>query len=325
VVRDATGQIWVVFPGGIQSPATIMRVDRDWDLAALLIWKPNIQPLPVSTQAPQLGERLTIGGYGSGWYRAVSGVCLEYFSPGGNLPAEIVELSVPARNGDSGGPIFNDRGEIAGVLFGSDRSSTMGSYCGRLRQFLAPLAVPFAHLPAPPATMIAGQNSNLCPIRPVAQQLAVERPQINYVAITPNRPATNPQAKDHRATEAAAMETVPPAAPPNASAVPANMTQGAIGASAQYATTTPSTQSTPPVASPGKTRKAEPSPAVSTAAVPVATLTTSPNPPVAVTSAAIPVAAPANDVFSHLKNFLAIIGILALFIQVLKILGKTAA
>ena len=92
--------------------------------------------LPVSTQAPQLGERLTIAGYGSGWYRAVSGQCIEYFSPGGNLPAEIVELSVPARNGDSGGPILNDRGEIVGVLFGSDSTCTMGSYCGRLRQFL---------------------------------------------------------------------------------------------------------------------------------------------------------------------------------------------
>ncbi len=159
VIRDATSQIWVVFPGGFQSPATVMKIDRDWDLAALLIWKPNVQPLPVSTQAPQLGERLTIAGYGSGWYRAASGRCIEYFSPGGNQPAEIVELSVPARNGDSGGPIFNDRGEIAGVLFGSDSSVTMGSYCGRLRRFLAPLAGDFERLPPPPG-MIARQIPN---------------------------------------------------------------------------------------------------------------------------------------------------------------------
>ena len=173
VIRDATGQIWVVFPGGFQSPATIMKADRDWDLAALIVFKPNVDPLPVSTQAPLLGERLTIAGYGSGWYRAVSGRCVHYFSPGGDHPAEIVELSVPARNGDSGGPIFNDRGEVAGVLFGADSTSTMGSYCGRLRRFLAPLANDFARLPPP---LYAPRPNAPSPIAPQPAMIAQQNP-----------------------------------------------------------------------------------------------------------------------------------------------------
>ena len=180
VVRDAAGQIWVAFPDGFRSPGRVMKIDRDWDLAALLIWKPKAAPLPVSTQAPQLGERLTIAGYGSGWFRAASGRCTEYFSPGGNLPAELVELSTPARQGDSGGPILNDRGEVAGVLFGADSSHTLGSYCGRLRRFLAPLGQEFERLP-PPQNAVA-QNQ---PTPPIDAMAAIATPPQHPVAESP--------------------------------------------------------------------------------------------------------------------------------------------
>jgi hypothetical protein len=48
----------------------------------------------------------------------------------------MVELSTAARQGDSGGPILNARGELAGVLFGAGWGRTTGSYCGRVRSFL---------------------------------------------------------------------------------------------------------------------------------------------------------------------------------------------
>ena len=136
VVCDAAGPIAVYFPGGFRSPATVLRMDRDWDLAALAIWRPNVQPIAVSNVAPRPGEPLTIAGYGSGSYRAVTGRCTQYVSPGANQPFEMIELSAPARQGDSGGPILNSRGELAGVLFGTAFGRTTGSYCGRLRWFL---------------------------------------------------------------------------------------------------------------------------------------------------------------------------------------------
>src|SRR3989304_4291992 len=119
VVRDAAAPIWVAFPNGFYSAATVSKTDRDWDLAALAIWRPNVQPLPVANQAPVPGERLTIAGYGSGWFRTATGQCTQYVSPGGNNPFEMIELSAPARGGGSGGPLLHDRGGIAGVLFGS--------------------------------------------------------------------------------------------------------------------------------------------------------------------------------------------------------------
>ena len=133
VVRDAAGPITVVFPDGFRSGAVLLRTDRDWDLAALAIQRPNAQPIMLSTEPPRPGEVLTIAGYGPGTYRAVSGRCTEYLSPGGNFPYEMVELDAGARNGDSGGPILNTRGELAGVLFGSAFGKTTGSYCGRVR------------------------------------------------------------------------------------------------------------------------------------------------------------------------------------------------
>ena len=52
----------------------------------------------------------------------------------------MVELDVEARQGDSGGPIFNQRGELAGVLFGAGQGTTIGSFAPRVESFLASLA-----------------------------------------------------------------------------------------------------------------------------------------------------------------------------------------
>ena len=148
VVRDAVGPIEVVFPDGFHSPARVVRTDREWDLASLLIWKPQAQPVPISTEAPRPGERLAIAGYGSGNYKMQSGACTQYLSPAPGKPLEIVELSAAARHGDSGGPILNSRGELAGVLFGEGGGRTDGSYGGRVHQFLQLTALDLQKLPA---------------------------------------------------------------------------------------------------------------------------------------------------------------------------------
>jgi hypothetical protein len=318
VVRDATRQIWVVFPGGFQSPATIMKVDRDWDFAALLIFKPNVQPLPISTQAPQLGERLTIAGYGSGWFRAASGVCLEYFSPGGDLPKEIVELSTPARNGDSGGPIFNDRGEIAGVLFGTDGRSTMGSYCGQLRRFLAPLGPEFDRLP-PPAGMAARQNPNP-PVNQIVNQsanLQIDAPQNQ--AVNPAVNQSTPIAAAIPPANTVARAEILPNDPPKP-----HKQKNRIPSIAKNPPPTPTiTQVTAIDQRENAARPAVAQQFVESQTAPAVAKTASSPVNAAIPS---PLAAVGQDtIFDQLKSFLAVIGILALFIQGLKILGKSAA
>jgi hypothetical protein len=141
VVRDAAGRIEVVFPNGFRSFARALKVNDDWDLAALVIWRPDgVRPVPLADIPPRPGDALTIAGYGSGTYRAATGRCTKYFAPSLDLPKQLVEVSVQARQGDSGGPILNARGELAGVLFGASRGTTMGSYAPRVRDFLASVA-----------------------------------------------------------------------------------------------------------------------------------------------------------------------------------------
>jgi V8-like Glu-specific endopeptidase len=140
VVRDSTGLIEVVFPNGFRSQARALKADHDWDLAALVIWRPPVEPVPLADRAPQPGDALTIHGYGQGQYRIATGRCTQYCAPRTDFPAELVELNVEARQGDSGGPIFNSKGELAGVLFGAGRGTTIGSFGGRVNNFLATLA-----------------------------------------------------------------------------------------------------------------------------------------------------------------------------------------
>ena len=187
VVRDARGPINVIFPDGFRSGASLLGTDADWDLAALAIWRPNAEPVPLSHRAPQLDEKLSIAGYGSGKYRFASGRCVQYISPGSNHPFEMLELSASARDGDSGGPIFNEQGELAGVLFGAARGRTAGSFCGRVRWFLDSVTPRFDALSTPPTdTMIAQDLPTPAvmaePDTPIASEVAMTRtgPPVDY-------------------------------------------------------------------------------------------------------------------------------------------------
>ena len=138
-INEATGPISVHFPDGFYSLGTVQRVDRDWDLAVIVIASPTCSRCRWPDAAPRPGDTLTIAGYGTGTYRAASGRCTQYVAPGTTFPYEMVEVAVSARQGDSGGPIFNSQGELAGVLFGEGHGRTSGSYCGRVRWFLSNL------------------------------------------------------------------------------------------------------------------------------------------------------------------------------------------
>ena len=171
VVRDAQGPIEVIFPGGFTSKARALKLDADWDLAALVVWRPPVEPVKIATTAPQPGDQLTICGYGPGVYRAATGRCTQYYAPKENLPQQMVELDVEARQGDSGGPILNSRGELAGVLFGAGNGTTLGSYGGRVDKFLASLAPDIGEQNA---AQIADTESAVEPIAPTSKQPVVD-------------------------------------------------------------------------------------------------------------------------------------------------------
>ena len=168
--KETEGLVHVHFPSGFSSYGAVVKSDPLWDLALIVISKPppSIPLLTVSQTPPKPGDPLWIAGFGSGSYRMAAGRCVQYIPPekpkDGTAPLyEIIEVSVSARKGDSGGPILNQKEELAGVLFGSDMvRNTAGSYCMRVNRFLMETynEMAAAELPNRPETHFASKEKD---------------------------------------------------------------------------------------------------------------------------------------------------------------------
>ena len=318
VVRDATSTVEVRFPNGFRSPATVLRMDREWDLAALAIWRPPVEPVRLSTTPPRPGDRLTIAGYGSGPYRAVTGACTQYVAPDSGRPFEMVELSVAARQGDSGGPIFNQQGELAGVLFGSGLGCTSGSYCGRVQQFLASVEGDFRRL-TPNPLMIAQQTPQAT--QPAPATPAASQPSAPPATATASnwKPASRPLGNPYTAPPTNTLATSPPPRPE-----PVPQATAAAPPAANYW----------PAPEPAPRAPAAPLPPPPTA-TPVAAIATTAAPAASLpASAVVPVAATVRQdasadlvgtsAFDQIKTLLAAIGAFAIFFHAVRVLALTS-
>jgi len=205
VIRDSRSAVLVQFPDGFQSAGTVVRWDEPWDLAAIVNWKPNATPVSLASEKPALGEPLTIAGYGRGPFRTETGPCTQYLAPGSGYPMEFVELMATARQGDSGGAIFNGRGELAGVLFGQNDGRTIGSCSPRLRTFLASVgssgfqALPIAEFSQQPAIdrglgtparpmptrMASAIDADMADVVQRSTHVAAPQPSPNYIPAEP--------------------------------------------------------------------------------------------------------------------------------------------
>lgn len=133
VVRDRDGTIRILFPDWTVVTAKVVKVDKKWDLAALKIESVKIPPMKFGKH-PKLGDVVSVGGYGSGWFESNSGKIVDFYKPDAKSPGDIVNVEAMVRNGDSGGPIISN-GELVGVLFGCN-DGTYGTDVGQVKRFL---------------------------------------------------------------------------------------------------------------------------------------------------------------------------------------------
>ncbi len=137
---EGAGTVVVSFADGTHYEAKLLKRDAAWDLAALRIAPTKQQAVRLANEAPKVGEWLRSCGYGrDGRYRCNRGQVRGYVRPQGTSSFETLELSGMARQGDSGGPIFNAAGELVAVLWGTNGRIVGGTYCGRIRKFLGGL------------------------------------------------------------------------------------------------------------------------------------------------------------------------------------------
>jgi len=138
--RREVGAVVVVFGDARRFAASLISVDQAWDLAALEILPPKAEPVAVADGYPRPGELLESCGYGrEGRYWCNRGRALGYARTATTQTHETLQLTGSARDGDSGGPVFNQRGELVAVVWGTDGRTVGGTYCGRIRRFLAGL------------------------------------------------------------------------------------------------------------------------------------------------------------------------------------------
>ncbi len=132
--------IEVRFPDGLRAMAIISAIDTKWDLATLQIASAgDVTPVVVAEEYSRAGDPIWFAGHGSGSYFSQKGRAVGYVLVGklSRLSTrETLQLTGHARGGDSGGPIINERGELAGVLWGSVDGQVYGTYCGRIQWFL---------------------------------------------------------------------------------------------------------------------------------------------------------------------------------------------
>ena len=188
--NEGVGEVSALFPDNRRHGAEVIASDPAWDLAALKIAPPRADPVKIAADYPRRGDLLTSCGYGpNGVYRCNRGRALGYSTTAAGGARETLELSGAARDGDSGGPVFDSRGELVAVLWGTDGRTVGGTYCGRIRKFLAS-SCPATCCPTPPA------SRPLVPVTPgLAPQIATLKKQMADLrsAIAAVKPTPGPR------------------------------------------------------------------------------------------------------------------------------------
>lgn len=143
VVKDADRRypVKILFPSWKVVAGRIVKADRRWDIAAIIIPKVDVTPAKIGAK-PEKGDDLTVHGYGMGLPATDTGKLTQFNMPDKHSPADLITIKpCKVRNGDSGGPILNAAGEYVGTLFGGNATTkeTMGTHVGRVLEVLGSL------------------------------------------------------------------------------------------------------------------------------------------------------------------------------------------
>jgi thioredoxin 1 len=143
VVKDAK-EIVVQLHNQRAYKARVVAIDAVWDCAVL-----ELSPAPIGAEAVEVelgqdamqreGNRLESCGYGpDGKLACNTGLFIGYrrssLTPKG--PDDWMIISGHARSGDSGGGVFNARGRLVGVLWGTDGKEVVCVQAGRIHALL---------------------------------------------------------------------------------------------------------------------------------------------------------------------------------------------
>jgi len=106
----------------------IMHDKLGYDLLAVFT-KPLDVPAIQIGETPSMGDMLTITGYPLGEPGRHDG-------PYSGTSGRSMVIGVASQGGDSGGAVTNDQGELVGLLWGTQKTSSKAVPCGAIRAFI---------------------------------------------------------------------------------------------------------------------------------------------------------------------------------------------
>lgn len=147
---------------GLLVTGTVLRKSDELDLALVELpsLPPGVTAVTLSTSAAQPGEPLraignrldldTAWNLTSGPFRAGGRLADGYYWRGKKLAvnAEVLIAQLPIEEGDSGGPVFNQRGEVVGMVSALRRQSALAAVAISAREVRAFAALPEPHAQA---------------------------------------------------------------------------------------------------------------------------------------------------------------------------------
>lgn len=164
VPRGTSGNGYVNFRDGVRMSCRVIMTDKQWDQAIVELEKehPTLQGVEFATKNPRAGDMLYSSGFGKGFRIFGGKMTGEWFSTGNTPTTDWFHHESPAIPGDSGGPVFNEVGQLVGCLWGTDGIHTTATGTGRFNVFVKPL---FPRLAAWRAQRIANQIQGVqyCP------------------------------------------------------------------------------------------------------------------------------------------------------------------
>lgn len=183
-VLDDRGPI-IVTARGKRYAARIIKADKLWDVAYLVIDNPGIPARPLAKNKPRIGEVLWVEGLRSGRQR---GWLNQWFAPAKSEEFDLLGLSgAQARSGDSGGAVVDSAGRLVGVVTagGSPAAPCVATCSGRIFRIFCgppncpPQTRPIVAVPPPPTSPLVAL--------PPAREPAPESPPI--ATLPPQPPA----------------------------------------------------------------------------------------------------------------------------------------